>query len=84
MVCVLYDILSGERSAEKLASLCDSRILKTKKEWVIKSLKEYYNESSLFSLEQAVNGYGFYHQQIANCDIKLEQVLKKMHKDEFR
>lgn len=81
---IVRAILLGERSAEKLASLCDSRILKTKKEWVIKSLKGHYNESSLFSLEQAVNGYDFYQQQIANCDIKLEQVLKKMHKDEFR
>ncbi|SNR65752.1 Transposase IS116/IS110/IS902 family protein [Lutibacter agarilyticus] len=80
---IIRAILSGERSAEKLASLCDSRILKTKKEWVMKSLKGHYNESCLFSLEQAVNCYDFYQQQITNCDIKLEQVLKKMHKDEF-
>ena len=80
---IIRAILSGERSAEKLASLCDSRILKTKKEWVIKSLKGHYNESRLFSLEQAVSCYDFYQQQITNCDIKLEQVLKKMHKDEF-
>tara|TARA_R110001583_G_scaffold84472_1_gene222122 strand:+ start:666 stop:1187 length:522 start_codon:yes stop_codon:yes gene_type:complete len=75
--------LSGKRSAEKLASLCDSRILRTKKEWVLKSLKGYYNESRLFSLEQAVHCYDFYQQQITNCEIKLEQVLKKMLKDEF-
>jgi len=80
---IIRAILSGERSAEKLASLCDSRILKTKREWVIKSLKGHYNESRLFSLEQAVNCYDFYQQKITNCDIKLEQVLKKMHKDEF-
>jgi transposase len=81
---IIRSILSGERNAEKLASLCDTRILKTKKEWVIKSLKGHYNSSSLFSLEQAVKCYDFYAQQIIDCDSKLEQVLKKMHKNEFK
>lgn len=79
---IVRAILLGERDAEKLALLCDSRILKTKKELVLKSLKGHYSESALFSLEQSVKCYDFYGEQIANCDIKLEQVLKKMHKDE--
>ena len=79
---IVRAILSGERDAEKLALLCDSRILKTKKELVEKSLKGHYSASSLFSLEQAVKCYDFYQEQIASCDIRLEQVLKKMHKDE--
>lgn len=80
---IIRAILSGERDAEKLASLCDSKILKTKKDWVIKSLKGHYNESSLFMLEQAVKCYDFYQEQIKNCDSKLDQVLNKMHNDEF-
>ncbi|GAA3626466.1 IS110 family transposase [Flavivirga jejuensis] len=76
---VIRAILSGERDAEKLASLCDSRILNTKKELVIKSLKGHYIEAALFSLEQAVKGYDFYREQLLQCDIKLEEVLKKMH-----
>lgn len=80
---IIRAILAGERNAEKLAPLCDSRILKTKEEWVIKSLKGHYNESSLFSLEQAVKCYDFYQEQITHCDNKLEQVLGKMHNDEF-
>lgn len=79
---IIRAILSGERNAENLALLCDTRILKTKKERVLKSLKGHYNESSLFSLEQAVKSYDFYGQQIADCDIKLEQVLVKMHSKE--
>lgn len=76
---IVRAILSGERDAEKLTLLCDTRILKTKKEWVLKSLKGHYSESGLFSLQQAVNCYDFYQQQIADCDKKLEQVLGKIH-----
>ncbi|WP_103867094.1 IS110 family transposase [Aquimarina sp. I32.4] len=79
---IVRAILQGERDAEKLTSLCDSRILKTKKELVIKSLKGHYSDSGLFSLQQAVNCYDFYQQQIAHCDKKLEQVLDKMHRKE--
>lgn len=79
---IIRAILSGETNAEKLALLCDTRILKTKKDLVLKSLKGHYSESGLFILEQAVNIYDFYQQQIANCDKKLEQVLVKMHSKE--
>lgn len=79
---IIRAILSGERDAEKLALFCDSRILKTKAAVVVKSLNGHYSASSLFSLEQAVKCYDFYQEQIANCDIRLEQVLKKMSKDE--
>lgn len=75
---IIHSILLGERDAEKLTLLCDSRILKTKKELVLKSLKGHYSESGLFSLQQAVHCYEFYQQQIAHCDKKLEEVLIKM------
>ena len=81
---IIRAILSGETDVEKLASLCDSRILNTKKEFVLKSLKGHYSESGLFSLQQAVNCYDFYQQQIANCDKKLEEVLNKMHRNEHQ
>ena len=79
---IIRAILSGERNVEKLVSLCDSRILKTKKGLVVKSLKGHYSESGLFSLQQGINCYDFYQQQIVNCDKKLEQVLTKMHGEE--
>lgn len=75
---IIGAILSGERDPEKLVSLCDPRILKTKKEQVLKSLKGHYSESGLFSLQQAFNCYSFYQQQIAQCDIQLDVVLRKM------
>ncbi len=78
---IIRAILAGERDAEKLALLCDSRILKTKKQWVIKSLKGHYSEAALFQLKQAVSCYDFYGEQIAGCDVKLEEVLQKMNTD---
>lgn len=79
---IIRAILSGERNAETLTSLCDSRILKTKEELVLKSLKGHYSPSNLFILEQAVGSYDYYQQQIASCDKKIEQVLVKMHSQE--
>lgn len=74
-------ILAGERDPEVLVEMCDSRILKTKKDLVIKSLKGHYNEAGLFALEQAVTCYDFYQVQIARCDEQLEEVLKKISSD---
>ena len=78
---VIRAILSGERNAEVLASLCDSRILSSKKALVIKSLKGHYAESALFSLQQAVTCYDFYQAQLLECDKKIDEILKKMNPD---
>lgn len=75
---IIRAILAGERDPKVLVEMCDSRILKTKKEQVIKSLKGHYNQAGLFALEQAVTCYDFYQVQIAQCDEKLGQVLRKM------
>lgn len=75
---VIRSILQGERDPEVLAELCESSILKTKKDLVIKSLKGHYNHAGLFALDQAVTCYDFYQAQIVRCDEKLDEVLKKM------
>lgn len=75
---IIRAILQGERDVEVLTKMCDIRILKSKRENVIKSLKGHYNAAGLFSLEQAVNCYDFYQKQIKKCDEKIEQVLGKM------
>lgn len=78
---IIRAILSGERNVKTLTSLCDNRILKTKKELVLKSLKGHYSASGLFSLQQAVDCYDFYQKQIAYCDEKIEEVLNKLNQD---
>lgn len=75
---IIRAILSGERDAKVLTSMCHTTILKTKESLVLKSLEGHYNEPSLFGLQQAVACFDFYQEQIAVCDKKLEEVLKKM------
>jgi len=75
---IVRSILKGERDAEKLAVLCDSRILNKKRNQVLKSLNGHYNSSGLFALQQAVECYDFYQKQIGKCDKELSKVLTKM------
>jgi len=78
---IIRAILLGERDAKVLTQMCHSLILKTKESLVLKSLEGHYNKPSLFGLQQAVTCFDFYQEQIAVCDQKLEEVLKKMSQD---
>ncbi len=78
---IIESILSGERDKKKLTSLCDKRILKNKRNEVEKSLEGYYTEAGLFALRQAYDSYQFYQQQIALCDVEIEEQLKKSGND---
>lgn len=69
-------ILSGERDAQILGTLCDPRI-KASKEDIIKSLQGIWNEEYLFMLEQAVENYEFHQNQIKRCEAKIKQQLLK-------
>lgn len=77
---VVQSIINGERDPEKLMQLCDSRILKKKKEEVLASLKGTYSDVHLFALKQAFEGYNFYQQQIKEVDSALEMHLKNIGK----
>jgi transposase len=75
---IIEAILSGERDPHKLCMLCDSQILKKKKEDVIKSLEGNYTEEHLFKLQHAYDCYTFYKHKIDECDQKIEELLNKM------
>lgn len=75
---IIRAIITGERDAEVLVEMCNATILKNKRALVVKSLKGHYNDAGLFALEQAVTCFDFYQEQIARCDEKLSEVLKKM------
>lgn len=77
---IIRAILSGERDARVLTNLCDSRILRTKREKVIKSLKGHYTPNHLFALRQAVECYDFYQEKIEQCDAKIERCLERINK----
>lgn len=75
---IIEAILSGERDAEKLTALCNKQILKEKKEKVQESLKGNFKREYIFMMQQAYDAWCFYQKQIENCDIKIEELLKKM------
>ncbi len=74
-------ILSGERDKHKLLSLCHISIRKHKSEEILKSLEGYYTPSGLFALQQGLEAYEFYRQQIHSCDKKIEEIIHALGGD---
>jgi transposase len=77
-LAIIEAILKGERNKEKLLSLCNIRIIKNKKDEVLKSLNGRYTKSGLFALKQAFDSYYFYQSLIKQCDAMLGEVLKRI------
>ena len=75
---IIEAILSGERDAEELASLCNRQILKTKKGDVVESLKGNYKSEQLFALQQALDSWRHYHDKIEECDRRIELLLNEI------
>ena len=74
---VVRAILAGERAPERLLSLCDTRIQRTKAEALKEALRGTWAEEHLFALAQAVQSFDHYQRQIAECDRRIEQLLKE-------
>jgi len=64
---IIKAILGGERNPLALAALRDQRC-KNSEETIARSLHGNFRPEHLFSLKQAVDLYGFYQKQIAECD----------------
>jgi transposase len=77
-LAIIEAILKGERDKEKLLKLCHSKIIKNKKDDVMKALNGRYTKSGLFALRQAYESYYFYQNQIEQCDQMLNDVLQKI------
>lgn len=73
---IVSAILDGERDTEILADLRD-RCIRASKETIMKSLEGTWREEYLFTLQQAYNAYHFAHNQIRQCDEKIEEALKE-------
>lgn len=72
---IITAILNGERDAEKLAALADYRCKKSHEE-IVASLQATYDEGHLFVMQQSQNLYLYYQKQIAECEAKIEELLK--------
>lgn len=78
---IVNAIVEGERNPERLADLCESSILKKKRDRVVASLKGNFKPEHVFALKQALCGYNFYQQQIFECDKEIELLLDKHTED---
>ena len=78
---IIKAIVNGERNPDRLADLCETSILKTKRDRVVASLKGNFKAEHLFALKQALTAYTFYQQQIAECDLQIESLLNQQTDD---
>jgi transposase len=79
-IAIIEAILKGERNKETLLKMCDRKIIKHKKEDVLKSLNGRYTKHGLFALQQAFDSYIFYQHQIEQCDKMLSEVIERIGK----
>jgi hypothetical protein len=71
---IIEAILSGERDPHKLVSLRD-RYIKASEETVIKSLEGRWTGEHLFSLKVQYETYKFNKARIAECDVRIAELL---------
>jgi transposase len=74
-MAILRAMVAGERNPAVLAKLCDRRIQASREE-VMHSLQGNWRTDMLFELEQVLQTYDFYQQQMASCDQQLEKLMK--------
>ena len=71
---IIRALLAGERDAKVLAKLRDPRCQASEEE-IVQSLQGNWKEDVLFELQQAVDAYDFYQQQMKKCDQPLRRSL---------
>ena len=69
---IIRALVAGEHDPVKLAQYRDPRC-KSSQDEIAKALTGNYRPEHLFALQQALELYDFYNQQIEACDIEIEQ-----------
>jgi len=75
---VIRAILAGQRQPAVLLALCDVQIQKKKADAVKEALRGTWKSEHLFALQQALELWEFYQQKIAECDQRIEGVLREL------
>jgi hypothetical protein len=75
---IIRAIVEGQRDPKILAQFRDRRCAKSTKE-IEKSLTGHWKNEHLFSLQQALELYDFYQEQILHCDEKIEEALQELN-----
>jgi len=76
-LAILDAILAGERDPRKLASLAHHRVQKSQAQ-IEAALTGDYRPELLFVLSQSLQNYRQIQQQMARCDLSIEEQLAKM------
>jgi transposase len=69
---IIRDIVAGERDPNMLARHRNPRCAKNEEE-IAKSLQGRYKPEHVFALQQALEAYDFYQQQVKACDAEIEK-----------
>jgi transposase len=75
-MAIIEAILSGERDTKQLSNLVDCRC-KNSKTTIAKALEGNWNEDLLFALLQSYELYKFIHEQIKQCEEKLDKFMQE-------
>jgi hypothetical protein len=73
---IIKAILNGERDPKVLASYRDKRC-RNSEETIARSLEGNWREEHLLSLKHAWEGYIFIHQQVLECEKKIEEWMER-------
>ena len=76
-LAILDAILTGERDPRLLAELRDGRV-KASAETIAQALVGDYRREHLFTLNQSLQAYRYYHQLLAACDQEIETYLREL------
>ena len=76
-MAIIRAIISGERDPKKLVQFRHKNC-KQPKDIIEKSLIGNYRQEHLFSLQQALEAFDFYQQQILKCDKQIESALAEL------
>jgi len=79
---IIKAILAGERNPKVLAELADHQV-KASKEEIMKSLVGNWRAEHLFELRQAYDLYLFFKEKISECDVQIENVLRRLESGEL-
>jgi transposase len=76
---ILKSIITGNHNPEELLLLCETSILKNKRDLVLASLQGNFRQEYIFMLKQAVEAYEFYINKMLECDKQVEALLEKIN-----
>ena len=76
-MAILRAIVAGQRDSLKLAQLRNPHC-KSSQEMIAQALTGNWKEEHLFALKQALELYDFYTQQLAACDVQIQQHFSTM------